>query len=125
MTSPKQMRQERSLELTGSLRRGLEWDREYRHSRAQGEAAPQYVEIPEDVNHHREMDTELQVLGYEYAWQRKRWRIWRNSQYVAHLSRGLRDEDWPGKEPSAPNPGKGALAREPPPWATSWTSPED
>ena len=48
-----------------------------------------HVEIREDVNHHREIKAELQALGYEYAWQRKRWRVWGDSQYVADSSRDV------------------------------------
>ena len=67
------------MAIIRSIMRGLEWDREYRHSRPQGEPAPQYVEIREDVNHHREIEAELQALGYEHVWQRKRWHVWCDS----------------------------------------------
>ena len=87
--------------------RGTEWDREYRHSQAQGEAAPQYVEICEDVDHHREIKRELQALGYKYVWQRKRWCVSRDSQYVANFSPHLHQEGQPVEKPSAPTLGKG------------------
>ena len=90
-----------------SLMRGLEWDREYRHCRPQGEAAPQCVEIRGDVSHHCESEAEHQALCYEYAWQRKRWRVWRDSRYVADFSPDLAQEDWLAEEPIAPTPGKG------------------
>ena len=80
MVSPYQATRMPSLAIIRSLMRGLEWDREYRHSQPQGEAAPQYVEIHEDVNHHHDIEAELQALGYEYAWQRKLWRVWRDSR---------------------------------------------
>ena len=88
--------------------RGLECDQEYSHSRAQGETAPQYVEIRDSVNHHRAMEMELQALGYEYPWQRQWWRIWRDSHYIANFSPDLHQEDRPAEEPSAPTPGKGS-----------------
>ena len=43
--------------------RGLEWDREYCHSRAEGEPLPQSLEIPEDVDHHCQIETKLHALG--------------------------------------------------------------
>ena len=101
MTSPKNKNREPSLAIIRSLRRGLEWDRGYRHSRVQGDAAPQYVGIRDDVNHHREIEAELQALGYEHALQRKRWRVWRDSQYFADFSPNLHKEDPPAEEPSA------------------------
>ena len=58
------------------------------------------MEIREDANHHREIEAELQALGYEYAWQRKRWRVWRDGP-------DLHTEDRLAEEPSAPSPGKG------------------
>ena len=87
--------------------RGLNLDREDRHCGLQREAAPQYVEIREDVNHHRESEGELQALSYECGWQRKRWRVWRDSRYVANFSPGLHQEDRLAEEPSAPTPDKG------------------
>ena len=107
MASPKKVRLEPSLAIFCRLMRGLQWDPEYRHSRAKGDAVPQYVEICEDVNHHAEIETELQALGYERAWQRKRWRVWLHSGYVANFSLDLHQEDWPAEEARAPNPGKG------------------
>ena len=65
------------------------------------------MEIREDVNQHRKIEPELQALGYEYAWQRKRWRVWRDSRYVAQCSPDLHQEERPAEEPSAPSPGKG------------------
>ena len=108
MASPKNKTKEPSLAIIRSLMRGLEWDPEYRHSRAQGDAAPQYVEIREDVNHRREIEAELHALGYEHAWQRKRWRVWRDSRYVANFSSDLHKEDRPAEEPSAPTPDNGS-----------------
>ena len=90
-----------------SLMRGLGRDQEYRHSRPQGEAAPQYVEIREDANHHGEIEAELPALGYEHAWQRKRWRVCRDSRYVPDFRTDLCQADRPAEEPSAPSPGKG------------------
>ena len=52
-----------SLAIIRSLKQGPESDRKYCHSRPQGEAASQYAEIREDVNHHREIKAELQALG--------------------------------------------------------------
>ena len=69
MASPEHATRVPSLAIIRSFMRGLE--REW-HSRPRGEAAPKYVEIREDVSHHREIQAELQALGYEYAWQRKR-----------------------------------------------------
>ena len=43
-----------------------------------GDAAPQYVEIPEDVNRHCEMEAEVRAMVTEYQWERKRLRIWRD-----------------------------------------------
>ena len=79
MASPKNLLREPSLAIILSLRRWLEWDREYRHSRTQGGAAPRYVEIRDDVKHHRKIEREIQALGYEHAWQGKRWRFWLDS----------------------------------------------
>ena len=107
MASPKNVRQERTLAIIRSLMRGLDWDQEYRHSRAERDAAPKYVGICGDVKHHREIRTELQTLGYEQAWQRKQWRVWSDSRYVANFSPDLHQEDWPAEEASAPTPGKG------------------
>ena len=121
MTSPKKP----GLVIIRSLRRGLEWDRVYRHSRPKGEAAPGWSEICEDVNHHREIKGELQALGYEHAWQRKQWRVWRDSRYVTDFSPDLHQEDQPVEELSAPSQAGTAATREPPPWTTSWRSPED
>ena len=104
MASPEHATRMPSLAIICSLMRGLEWEREYHHSRPQGEAAPQYVEIREDVNHHREIEAELQALGYEYAWQRKRWRVGRDSRYVADFSLDLHTEDRPAEEPTASPP---------------------
>ena len=55
MGSPKNVRREPSPAIIYSLMRGLEWDREYRHCRSQGQASPQYVTIREGVNHHRKI----------------------------------------------------------------------
>ena len=107
MAVPKKVRREPSLAIIRSLMQGLEWYREYRHSQAQGDTAPEYVEIRGDVNHHREKQTELQALGYEHAWQRKRWRVWRDSRYVANRSPELHQKDRPAEELSSPTPGKG------------------
>ena len=96
-----------SLAIICSLMRGLEWDQEYRHSRPQAKAAPQYVEIRDDVDHHREIQAGLQALGYEYAWQRKQYCVWRDSRYVADFTPDLHQEDQLAEEPSAPTPGKG------------------
>ena len=101
------MHREPSLVIIRSLMRGLELDREYPHSRAQGYPAPQYVEIREDVNHHREIEPELRALGYEHAWQQKRWRVLQYSRYAAVLSSWLRQEDRSADERSTPIPGKG------------------
>ena len=103
MASPKHATSVPSLAIIRGLIGGLDWDREYRHSRPQGEAAPQYVEI----RNHREMEAELQAVGYEYAWQRKRWHVWCDSRDVADFSPDLHQEDRPSEEPSAPTPGKG------------------
>ena len=86
MASPNNVRRETSVAIIGSLMRGLKRDREYRHFRAKGDAAPQYVEIREDINHHREIEMELQALCYEYVWQQKRWLVSRDSRYVADFS---------------------------------------
>ena len=106
MASPEPATKMPSLAIIRSLMRGLEWNREYRHSWPQEEAGPEYVEICEDVNHHCKIEPEVQALGYEYAWQRKLWRFWRDSRYVANFSPELHQEDRPAEEPSAPNPGK-------------------
>ena len=95
-----------NLAIIHSLRGGLELDREYRHSRPQREGARQYVDIVEEVNHHREMEEQLRALGYEHAWQRKRWPVWRDSGYVADFSPDLHQGDRPAEEPSAPSLGK-------------------
>ena len=71
----------------------------YRHSSPKGEAARQYVVIREDVNHHSEIEAELQALGHEYVWQQKRWRVWRDSRYVANFSPDLHQGDRPAAEP--------------------------
>ena len=63
---------------------------------------PQYVEIREDVNHHREIETELEAPGYEYAWQRKLWRVWRINRYVPDFGPDFPGENRPAEEPSAP-----------------------
>ena len=107
MAGPANVRREPSLAIICSLMRGLEWDREYCHSRAQGDAAGQYVEIREDVNHHREIEAELRALGYEYKWQQKRWCIWCDRRYIPAFSPDLHDEDRPAEEPSAPTPTNG------------------
>ena len=107
MASPERATNLPSLAIIRSLMRGLEWDRVYQHSRPQGEAAPKYVEIPEDVKHHGKIEAKLQALGYEYAWQQKRWRAWRDSRYVADFSPHLHQEDRPAEKPSALTPGKG------------------
>ena len=96
-----------SLARIRSLMRGLKWDRDYRHSWPQGEAALQYAEISEDVNHHREIKAELQALGYKYTWQRTLWRASHDSRFVANFSPNLHQEDRPAEEPSAPTPCKG------------------
>ena len=54
MASPKHATRVPSLAIVHSVMRGFGWDQEYRHSRPQEEAAPQHVEIREDVNHDRE-----------------------------------------------------------------------
>ena len=59
------------------------------------------------MNHHREIEAELQALDYEHVWQRKRWRVRRDSRYVADFSTDLHLEDRPAQEPSAPCPDKG------------------
>ena len=66
------------------------------------------MDIREDVNHHREIEAEFQALGYEYAWQRKRWRVWRDSRYVADCSPDLHLEDRPAEGPNIPTLGKGS-----------------
>ena len=66
MGSSKNVCREPTLVIICSLLGGLEWDREYRHYRAEGDAGFQYVEICEDVNNHGEIEAELRVLGYEY-----------------------------------------------------------
>ena len=111
MASAKNLRREASLAIVPSHMRGLEWNLEYRHSQAKGDAAPKYVEIPEDVNHHREIETELQALGYEHAWHRKRWRVWRDNQYVADVSPELHQEVRPAEKPSASTPSKDGPVR--------------
>ena len=73
--------------------RQREWDREYRDSRPQRKAAPLYVEVGEDVNHHRKIEAVLQALGYQYAWLQKRWRVWRDSRYAADFSADIHRED--------------------------------
>ena len=57
------MRREPSLAIIRSLMRGVEWDREYRHSQAKGGAAPQYMQVCKDVTHHRKIKAELRALG--------------------------------------------------------------
>ena len=47
------------------------------------------------------------LLYYEHAWQRKRWRVWRDGGYIADFSPGLLQEDQAAEEPSASTPGKG------------------
>ena len=64
-------------------------------------------------------------LGYQYAWQRKGWRVWRDSRYVADFSPDLHTEDRPAEEPSARPPGKCGRHPGAAPLATSWWSPED
>ena len=54
------------------------------------------------------IETELQALGYEYMWQQKRWRVWRDSIYVGDFSPDLHQEERPGEELSACTPGKGS-----------------
>ena len=56
-----------SLAINRGFMRGIEEGWEFRHSRPEdGVRAPQYVEICEDVSHHREIEAELQALGYGY-----------------------------------------------------------
>ena len=107
MASPKNMRREASLAIIRSVMRVLQWDREYRHYRAQQDAALQYLEIRKDVKHHREIKAELQTLGYKHARQRRPSHVWRDSRYVADFSPHFHQEDRPAEEPSAPTPGKG------------------
>ena len=103
MASPKKP----CLAIIRSLMPGLEWDREYRHPGPQAEAALQYMEISEDVGHHREIEAHLQHLGYEHVWQQKRWRACRDSRYVGNFRPDLHQEDRPADEPSAPTWGNG------------------
>ena len=65
------------------------------------------MEIREDVNHDHGIEAELQALCYEYAWQRKRWRVWRDSRYIANFSPDPQTEDRRAEEPSARTSGKG------------------
>ena len=71
--------------------------------------APQYVEIPKDVNHHREIETEVQALGYGYQWRRKRSRVWRDSRYLPAFTPDLHGEGRPAEEPRAPTRTNGGL----------------
>ena len=67
--------------------------------------------IRENVNHHREIKTELHALGYDYAWQHKQWCVWRDSRFIADFSPNLYQEDRPVQDPSAPSTGKGGPCR--------------
>ena len=107
MASPKNVRREPSLAIISNLMRVLKWNREYSHPWAQGEAAPQYMEIRKDLSRHRKIEAELQALGYEHALQRRRWRVCRDSRYVADFSPDPHKEDPPAEELSAPATGKG------------------
>ena len=118
MASPKNMRQEPSLPIIHNLMRGLEWNREYRHSRAQGDATPQYMEIREDVNHHRGIETELKALATSTRGSK--------SSGLSGVTAGtsptsaLASTKRKGrlKIPAPPALAKAATTREPPPWAT-------
>ena len=101
MTSPENVRRERSLTIISSLMRGPERDREYRHSRAQGNATTEYVGIRKDVIYQRKIKAELRALGYKYQWQRKPWRILRDCQYVPAFNPDRHAKDRPAEEPSA------------------------
>ena len=62
-----------TLAIIRGLMSRREEGRKFRHSPpADSTGGPAYVEIREDVAHHREIETELHSLGYEYQWQRKR-----------------------------------------------------
>ena len=72
MAACENMRRLPSLAIIRGLMRRLEECRECRefcHSRP-GDIlrAPPYLEIRDDVSHHREIDAELQALGYKYQW---------------------------------------------------------
>ena len=103
MASSGNVRRVPNLAIIRGLMGGLEEGREFCHSRPEdGVCAPQYVEIRDDVSHHREIEAELQALGYEYHWQQKRWRVWRDRRCVPAFSPDLHEEDRPAEEPSAP-----------------------
>ena len=86
-----------------ALVEGLEEGREFRHSRYEdGVRAPQYVEIREDVPVYCAIEAQLQAMGYEFQWQRKRWRVWRNSRQLPAFSPDLHEADRPAEEPIAP-----------------------
>ena len=90
-----------------SLMRGWEEGREFSHSRPRdGVSAPSYVEVPQDVSHHREIETELRSLGYEFQHQRKRWRVWWYTNYVPAFSPDLHEGDEEADDTPAPNPGR-------------------
>ena len=107
MACPGNVRLKPSLAIICSLMTGLARHREYRHSRAEGGPAPEYVEIREEINHHCEMEPELRALGYAYGWLQKRWRVWHDRRYVHALSPDLHEEDQPAEKPSTPIPAKG------------------
>ena len=78
---------------------GLEEFREFRHSRSEdGASAPQWVEIRDEVPNFRGMEAQLQAMRYEYQWQRKRWRVWRDSRQLPTFSPDLHEADKPVEE---------------------------
>ena len=87
------------------LMRGLEEGREFRHSRPEdGVGAPCYVEVHEDVSHHREIESELRSLGYKFQHERKRWREWRDTNYVPAFRPDLHEDDKEADNTPAPSP---------------------
>ena len=114
-----------SLAIICSLMRGLEWNQEYRHSRTQGEADPEYVEIRKNVSHHREIEAELQALGYEYVGSRSGGVSGVTADTLpTSAPTSTRRTGWL-KSRAPPARARAASTLEPLTWATSWRSPED
>ena len=62
----------------------------------------------EEALYSREIEAELQALGYEYQWQWKRWHVWCDSRQLSTFSSNLHEADRPAEDPSAPQRANGS-----------------
>ena len=87
------------------LLRGLLWGQHYRHSNPQCEGGmPGSFELREDMGEDRlrAVEDSLQVEGYAYRFQRKRWRVWTRPDRPGEglCPDGIEEDEKPNEYPS-------------------------